>query len=161
ARPRSRGASRALGGARAARAGCAAGRALAPRARARVPAPRLDPRGRLDDDGPLAGGYVRGPQAPEGDRGATEAQGVGPGGRGGPQAKAGDAPEYDVVVAGGGVGGLALATRLARQGRRVAVVERTEPGTFRVGESLDWEAPVFLGRLGFDVGKWVDEGKAT
>ena len=69
--------------------------------------------------------------------------------------------DYDVVVAGGGVGGLALATRLARQGRRVAVVERTEPGTFRVGESLDWEAPVFLGRLGFDVTRWVKEGKAT
>ena len=68
---------------------------------------------------------------------------------------------YDVVVAGGGVGGLALATRLARQGRRVAVVERSEPGTFRVGESLDWEAPVFLGRLGFDVARWVEEGKAT
>jgi halogenation protein CepH len=69
--------------------------------------------------------------------------------------------EYDVVVAGGGVGGLALASRLARQGRSVAVVERTEPGTFRVGESLDWEAPVFLGRLGFDVARWVEEGKAT
>ena len=68
---------------------------------------------------------------------------------------------YDVVVAGGGVGGLALATRLARQGRRVAVVERTEFGTFRVGESLDWEAPVFLERLGFDIERWVAEGKAT
>jgi flavin-dependent dehydrogenase len=69
--------------------------------------------------------------------------------------------DYDVVVAGGGVGGLALATRLAREGRRVAVVERTEPGSFRVGESLDWEAPVFLGRLGFDMERWVAEGKAT
>jgi len=68
---------------------------------------------------------------------------------------------FDVAVAGGGVGGLALATRLAREGRRVAVVERAEPGTFRVGESLDWEAPVFLARLGFDVERWVAEGKAT
>jgi flavin-dependent dehydrogenase len=59
------------------------------------------------------------------------------------------------------VGGLALATRLARAGRRVGVVERAQPGTFRVGESLDWEAPVFLGRLGFDVARWVAEGKAT
>jgi flavin-dependent dehydrogenase len=71
------------------------------------------------------------------------------------------AEELDVVVAGGGVGGLALATRLARAGRRVALVERTEFGVFRVGESLDWEAPVFLGRLGFDMERWVAEGKAT
>jgi flavin-dependent dehydrogenase len=78
------------------------------------------------------------------------------------EAQAGtDSGTYDVVVAGGGVGGLALATRLGRQGYRVALVERTEFGEFRVGESLDWEAPVFLGRLGFDVKQWVSEGKAT
>jgi flavin-dependent dehydrogenase len=72
-----------------------------------------------------------------------------------------EAGSYDVVVAGGGVGGLALATRLGRQGHRVALVERTEFGEFRVGESLDWEAPLFLERLGFDMKQWVTEGKAT
>jgi flavin-dependent dehydrogenase len=71
------------------------------------------------------------------------------------------AESFDVVVAGGGVGGLALATRLAREGRRVAVVERAEFGAFRVGESLDWEAPVYLGRLGFDMERWVADEKAT
>src|SRR4029453_16911390 len=76
-------------------------------------------------------------------------------------APSGEPLAFDVAVAGGGVGGMALATRLARAGHRVAVVERTRPGTFRVGESLDWEAPVFLGRLGFDVSRWVEEGKAT
>jgi flavin-dependent dehydrogenase len=77
------------------------------------------------------------------------------------ETRAAEETEFEVVVAGGGVGGLALATRLARLGHRVAVVERTPPGTFRVGESLDWEAPVFLGRLGIDVARWVEEGKAT
>ena len=83
------------------------------------------------------------------------------GGAGGSGPVAGEVLAFDVAVAGGGVGGLALATRLARQGHKVAVVERTQAGTFRVGESLDWEAPVFLGRLGFDVSRWVEEGKAT
>src|SRR5579871_2203824 len=58
---------------------------------------------------------------------------------------------WDVVVAGAGIGGMALAIRLARQGYRVALVERRTPGTFRVGESLDWEAPVYLKRVGFSV----------
>ena len=54
-----------------------------------------------------------------------------------------------------------MAVDAAREGRKVALVERTEFGVFRVGESLDWEAPVFLGRLGFDMQRWVSEGKAT
>ncbi len=67
----------------------------------------------------------------------------------------------DVVVVGGGVGGIALATLLAREGRRVTLIEREPPGTFRVGESLDWEAPIFLGRLGLETERLVAEGKAT
>src|SRR5205085_1332950 len=50
---------------------------------------------------------------------------------------------------------------LARQGFRVVLIERRTPGTFRVGESLDWEAPIFLRRLGFSIEAWVREGKAT
>ena len=69
---------------------------------------------------------------------------------------------YDVVIAGGGVGGIALGTRLGRQGYRVVIVERAEFGEFRVGESLDWEAPVYLERLGLAlVQQWLAEGKAT
>src|SRR5258706_12161237 len=68
---------------------------------------------------------------------------------------------WDVVVVGAGIGGMALAIRLGRQGYRVALVERQTPGTFRVGESLDWESPIFLRRLGFPIEQWVHEGKAT
>jgi menaquinone-9 beta-reductase len=67
----------------------------------------------------------------------------------------------DVVVAGGGVGGIALALTLARRGRRVTVIERRPPLAFRLGESLDWEAPIYLRRLGVEVARLVEEGKAT
>jgi flavin-dependent dehydrogenase len=68
---------------------------------------------------------------------------------------------YDVVVAGGGVGGMALAARLAERGYRVVLVEKKPPPEFRLGESLDWEAPVYLKRLGLPVDDWVRQGKAT
>jgi flavin-dependent dehydrogenase len=67
----------------------------------------------------------------------------------------------DVIVAGGGVGGMALAARLAARGRRVVLVEAKPPPEFRLGESLDWEAPVYLRRLGLPVDAWVPQGKAT
>ncbi|MFI5320548.1 MAG: NAD(P)/FAD-dependent oxidoreductase [Myxococcota bacterium] len=71
------------------------------------------------------------------------------------------ADAYDVVVAGGGVGGMALAARLSERGYRVVLVEKKPPPEFRLGESLDWEAPVYLKRLGLPVDRWVAEGKAT
>ena len=64
------------------------------------------------------------------------------------QIESGAAERYDVVIAGGGVGGMALGTRLARRGYRVVMVEKRPPPEFRLGESLDWEAPVYLRRLG-------------
>ena len=67
----------------------------------------------------------------------------------------------DVVVTGGGVGGVALALTLARRGRRVTLIERKPPLAFRLGESLDWEAPIYLRRLGIEVRRLVEEGKAT
>lgn len=72
-----------------------------------------------------------------------------------------NANEYDVVVVGAGIGGMALATRLGRRGHRVAIIEPTAPGTFRVGESLDWEAPVYLKKLGLCSKQLVKTGKAT
>jgi flavin-dependent dehydrogenase len=71
------------------------------------------------------------------------------------------ADSYDVVVAGGGVGGMALAARLAERGFRVVMVEKKPPPEFRLGESLDWEAPVYLRRLGIPVDDWIPQGKAT
>lgn len=77
------------------------------------------------------------------------------------QIEGGAAERFDVVIAGGGVGGMALGTRLARRGFRVVMVEKRPPPEFRLGESLDWEAPVYLKRLGLPVEQWPAEGKAT
>jgi flavin-dependent dehydrogenase len=77
------------------------------------------------------------------------------------QVENGAQEQFDVVIAGGGVGGMALGTRLARQGWRVVMVEKRPPPEFRLGESLDWEAPVYLSRLGLRPDRWPAEGKAT
>jgi flavin-dependent dehydrogenase len=69
--------------------------------------------------------------------------------------------DWDVVVVGAGVGGMALATRLAGRGFAVVMIEPRPPVVFRVGESLDWEAPVFLRQLGISIDQLVAEGKAT
>lgn len=55
---------------------------------------------------------------------------------------------FDVLVAGGGPAGSALSLRLARAGCSVALLERTDYGEFRVGESLPPSAVPRLMRLG-------------
>lgn len=55
---------------------------------------------------------------------------------------------FDVLVAGGGPAGCALALRLARAGCSVAVLEKTNYEEFRVGESLPPTAVPRLKRLG-------------
>jgi flavin-dependent dehydrogenase len=55
---------------------------------------------------------------------------------------------FDVLVAGGGVAGCALSMRLAHAGCSVALLERTDYGEFRVGESLPPSAVPRLLRLG-------------
>jgi flavin-dependent dehydrogenase len=77
------------------------------------------------------------------------------------EVESGVAERFDVVIAGGGVGGMALGTRLAGRGYRVVMVEKRPPPEFRLGESLDWEAPVYLKRLGLPVDEWPAQGKAT
>lgn len=68
---------------------------------------------------------------------------------------------YDVIVVGGGVAGMAAALWCAERGRRVAMVDPRAGAAFRVGESLDWEAPMLFGRLGFSLDDWVANGTAT
>lgn len=68
---------------------------------------------------------------------------------------------WDVLVVGGGIGGMTTALLLAKKGYSVALIEPSTPGNFRVGESLDWEAPLFFKRLGFSPEKWIREEKAT
>lgn len=57
--------------------------------------------------------------------------------------------EAQVAVLGGGLAGLAVATRLARRGVDVMCVEPEPAGCVRVGESLDWSSPALLADLGF------------
>lgn len=55
---------------------------------------------------------------------------------------------FDVLIAGGGPGGSALALQLARAGCSVALLERTAYSEFRVGESLPPRAAQRLAHLG-------------
>jgi len=57
-------------------------------------------------------------------------------------------PSYDVAVIGGGPGGTALATFLARLGRRCLVVEQSHFPRYHIGESLVPHTYGILDRLG-------------
>ncbi len=60
--------------------------------------------------------------------------------------------DFDCVAVGGGLAGAACALELARNGARVALVERTSAPTLKVcGDFLSTEAQALLGHLGIDI----------
>jgi len=56
--------------------------------------------------------------------------------------------DYDVAIAGAGLGGLAASIFLRRAGLSVVCVEPDPFPRARVGESLDWSSPRLLEALG-------------
>jgi flavin-dependent dehydrogenase len=61
---------------------------------------------------------------------------------------------FDAISVGGGLAGAAFALELARNGLRVAVLERTSGPSLKVcGDFLSWEARDILGYLGIDVAR--------
>ena len=69
--------------------------------------------------------------------------------------------EAQVLVLGAGLGGLATALQLSRLGWRVTIIEKEPPPWNRVGESFDWETPVFLKQLGLDLDRMCDQDMLT
>lgn len=61
----------------------------------------------------------------------------------------GSSDKYDVAVIGGGPGGAALATFLARQGRRCVIFEQSKFPRYHIGESLIPHTYGIFERLGF------------
>jgi len=70
--------------------------------------------------------------------------------------------DYDAIAIGGGLAGSAFALELARQGARVAVIERTPAPTLKVcGDFLSREAQELLAYLGLDTAALGAAGIAT
>lgn len=69
--------------------------------------------------------------------------------------------QYDVVIAGAGVAGLAAGIGLAGAGHRVVCFEPQRFPRRRVGESLDWSAPALLEELGLSSDEVVASRSGT
>ena len=70
-------------------------------------------------------------------------------------------PAYHVIVIGGAVAGYAAAISLADKGHAVAVLDKDLDGPRHLGESLDWETPAMLDRLGIDLDALLEQDEAT
>ena len=69
--------------------------------------------------------------------------------------------EWDAVVIGAGLAGLAAAIHLRRGGMRVVCVEPEPFPRERVGESLDWSSPALLRQLGLSAEALIGGRAAT
>lgn len=72
-----------------------------------------------------------------------------------------EARRHDVVVVGGGIGGIAASIHLRRAGLDVVVIEPDEFPHDRVGESLDWSTPGLLDKLGVPREELIADRVAT
>lgn len=72
-----------------------------------------------------------------------------------------DAGQMDVIVAGGGIAGLATSIHLVRAGLRVLCIEADAENAAPVGESLDWSAPALLADLGLPMQMLIDGNFGT
>ena len=69
--------------------------------------------------------------------------------------------QYDVIIMGSGIAGMAAGIHLRRAGMTVVCVEDTPGERNAVGESLDWSAPALLKALGLPMDTLLHNGIAT
>jgi menaquinone-9 beta-reductase len=70
-------------------------------------------------------------------------------------------PQFDVIVMGAGLAGMAASIHLARAGLKVLCAGLEGASRQPVGESLDWSAPELLKALGLSMDKLIADGVAT
>lgn len=68
---------------------------------------------------------------------------------------------FDVIVIGGGIAGMAAGIHLARAGLKVLAIEADAEREDPVGESLDWSSPDLLGAIGLPMQLLFEMGIAT
>lgn len=69
--------------------------------------------------------------------------------------------EFDVIVIGCGLAGMAACIHLAHAGLKVRCIEAYLAENEAIGESLDWSAPALLKSLGYPMEELLEQGIAT